>query len=129
MLAKSGALSIGPKDIGASQGNQSVSISESQVAGLTATMGVHFETTVKTTRNLELGAFSVGSSNGVSVGSNTEFSLGFEVGSSVTYTGTVGDMPPATFTLGRAYSFGMFVYQQEIGTDQRPVDVINYWVE
>lgn len=129
MLGYANAKRIGPKDIGASEGNQSVSISESQVAGLTTTLGLHYETTVKTTEEGELFGFTVGESQGVTVGGTTEASLGFSIGSGVTYTGTVGDMPPATFSLDKAYSFGMFVYQQQIGSEKRPADVINYWVQ
>lgn len=121
MLAKTGALSIGPKDIGASLGNQSVSISESKVASFTATMGVNYETTVKATGGKVMRGFTVSST--------TEASLGFSVGSEVTFTGTVGDMPPATFSLDKAYSFGMYVYKQDPGDIQRPFQVINYWVE
>ncbi|MEJ2567096.1 MAG: VCBS repeat-containing protein, partial [Gammaproteobacteria bacterium] len=123
MLGYANAKRIGPKDIGASEGSQSVSISESQVAGLTTTLGLHYETTVKTTEEGELFGFTVGESQGVTVGGTTEASLGFTIGSGVTYTGTVGDMPPATFSLDKAYSFGMFVYQQQIGSEKRPADV------
>jgi hypothetical protein len=121
MLAKSGALSIGPKDIGASLGNQSLAINESVVAGVSATLSVSQEITVKATGGKVMEGFSVGST--------TEASLGFIVGSDVTYQGTVGDMPPATFSPGKAYSFGMFAYKQNLGSEQAPIDVINYWVE
>lgn len=121
MLAKSNALSIGPKDIGASLGNQSLAINESVVAGVSATLSVSQEVTVKATGGKVMEGFSVGST--------TEASLGFIVGTDVTYQGTVGDMPPATFSLDRAYSFGMYAYKQNLSTEAAPIDVINYWVE
>lgn len=121
MLAKSDALSIGPKDIGASLGNQSLAINESVVAGVSATLSVSKELTVKATGGKVM--------EGYTVGSTTEATLGFIVGTDVTYQGTVGDMPPATFSLDKAYSFGMFAYKQNLGSEQAPIDVINYWVE
>ena len=121
MLGKSGALSVGPVDVGASSGSSSVEISESKVAGFTATIGVTYETTVKATGGKVM--------TGYTVGSTTEASLGFSVGTSVVFNGTVGEMPPATFTLDKAYSYGMFVYKQNPGSIQRPFQVINYWVE
>jgi hypothetical protein len=45
------------------------------------------------------------------------------------HVGTVGEMPPATFTLDKTYSYGMFVYKQNPGSIQRPFQVINYWIE
>lgn len=121
MLARSGATRLGPQSVGASSGNQSVEIAESTVGGFTTTVGVSFETSVKATGGKVMAGFSVGST--------TEASLGFTVGSQVSFAGTVGDMPPATFSLDKAYKFGMFVYQQDPAGSQRPFQVINYWVE
>ena len=121
MLAKSTAKSVGPVDVGASSGSTTVDISESRVAGFTATVGVSYETTVKATGGKVM--------TGYTVGNTTEASLGFSVGTSVTFVGTVGEMPPATFDLDKAYSYGMFVYKQNPGSSQRAFQVINYWVE
>ncbi|MCW5632517.1 MAG: VCBS repeat-containing protein [Rubrivivax sp.] len=121
MLSVSGTTRLGPQSVGASSGNQSVEISESLVGGFTTTVGVSYETSVKATGGKVMAGFSVGST--------TEASLGFSVGSQVSFTGTVGDMPPASFSLDKAYKFGMFVYKQNPGGDQRPFQVINYWVE
>jgi hypothetical protein len=121
MLARTNAKSIGPVDVGASSGSTTVDISESKVAGFTTTLGVSYETTVKATGGKVM--------RGYTVGSTTEASLGFSVGNSVTFSGTVGEMPPATFSLDKAYSYGMFVYKQNPGSIQRPFQVINYWVE
>ena len=121
MLTNNDAISVGPVDVGASSGSTTVDISESRVAGFTATVGISYETTVKATGGKYM--------QGYTVGSNTEASLGFSVGNSVSFTGTVGEMPPATFTLDNAYSYGMFVYKQDPGAVQRPFQVINYWVE
>ncbi len=121
MLARANAVRLGPQDVGASAGNQTVTISESIVAGFTATIGLSFETSVKATAGKVM--------EGYSVSNTTEASLGFSVGSQVTFTGTVGDMPPATFSLDKAYSFGMFAYKQSAGDGQREFQVVNYWVE
>jgi hypothetical protein len=120
MQAQSGRISIGPQDVGASGGNQSVAISENLAAGFTTTIGISTEKTVKATQ----GKFM----QGFTIGSTTEASLGFSVGSQVTFTGTVGDMPPATFSLDKAYSFGMYVYKLN-PPNQEQFQVINYWVE
>jgi hypothetical protein len=108
-------------DVGASSGSTTVDISESRVAGFTATVGVSYETTVKATGGKVM--------TGYTVGSTTEASLGFSVGTNVTFTGTVGEMPPETFDLDNAYSYGMFVYKHKPGSIQREFQVINYWVE
>lgn len=121
MLSRSGAIRLGPQDVGASSGNQSVEISETIVGGFTTTVGVSYETSVKATSGKVMAGFSVGST--------TEASLGFTVGSQVTFGGTVGDMPPASFSLAKAYKFGMFVYKLDPRGEQRSFQVINYWVE
>lgn len=121
MLQATNAKSIGPQDVGASGGSQTVSISESQVAGFSSTLSVSYETTVKATGGKVM--------RGYSVGSTSSATLGVSMGSQVTFTGTVGDMPPDTFDIDRAYSFGMFVYKQSIYSQDRPFQVINYWVE
>lgn len=121
MLAFTQALSVGPVDVGASSGSTSVEISESKVAGFTATVGVSYETTVKATGGKVM--------SGYSVGSTTEASLGFTVGTNVSFAGSVGEMPPSTFDLEKAYSYGMFVYKQNSSQNERPFQVINYWVE
>ncbi|WP_157960434.1 hypothetical protein [Marinimicrobium alkaliphilum] len=121
MLSQAGATHIGPKDVGTSSGNQSVAISESLAAGFTTTVGIAYETTVKATGGKVMQGFTVAN--------NTEASLGFTVGEEVTFTGTVGDMPPGTLELDAVYSFGMFVYKLNPANVERPFQVINYWVE
>ncbi|MCG8609403.1 MAG: DUF4214 domain-containing protein [Pseudomonadales bacterium] len=113
--------SIGPVDVGASNGSTSVEISESLTAGLTTSVSVSYEREVKT----DLGKSMVG----FSVGSSTTASLGFSVGSDVVFAGTVGDMPPETFSLDRAYSYGLFAYQLTDSNSGQTFQVINYWVE
>jgi hypothetical protein len=120
-MSRSGAIRLGPQDVGASSGNQTVEITESVVGGFTTTIGVSYETSVKATSGAVMSGFSVGST--------TEASLGVTVGSQVSFAGTVGDMPPASFTLAKAYKFGMFVYRLDPRGEQRPFQVINYWTE
>ena len=67
--------------------------------------------------------------SGFTVGSTTEASLGFSVGKTVSFSGTVGDMPAQTFSLDKAYSYGLYAYKQDPRSVQRPFQVINYWVE
>jgi len=97
-----------------------VAISESNVTGFTDTIGISYEVTVKATNGKFMQGFTIGGTR--------EQSLGFSVGEHVTFTGTVGEMPPATFSLDKAYSFGMYVYKLN-QADQQQFQVINYWVE
>lgn len=113
--------SIGPVDVGASSGNTNVTLSESIVAGFTTTIGISYETTVKATGGKVMSGFSVGS--------NTEASLGFSVGRSVIFSGTVGEMPADTFDIEKAYSYGLFAYKQSANAQDKAFQVINYWVE
>ncbi len=66
---------------------------------------------------------------GYTVGSETTASLGISTGTEVSFSGTVGDIPPESFSLDQAYSYGMFVYKEETGAQDKPFQVINYWVE
>lgn len=66
-------------------------------------------------------------STGYSVGQETTASLGFTTGSTVIFSGTVGDSPAGSFDLDKAYAYGMFVYLQERGGQE--FQVINYWVQ
>lgn len=117
-----GALSFGPFDVGISTGSQTVEISESVVAGVSASVSVSYETTVKATSGAVMRGFSVGQ--------ETTATLGVSVGSSVSFAGTVGDfLPAASNDDGLEYSFGISVYQQSASSQDRPFQVINYWVE
>jgi hypothetical protein len=51
------------------------------------------------------------------------------VGSTTTFAGSVGDILPDSFTLDKAYGYGMFVYTASSAEQDRPFQVINYWVE
>lgn len=115
------AKAIGPVDVGPSSGNTNVAIDESVAAGFTTTVGISYETSVKATGGKVMSGFTVGST--------TEASLGFSVGKTVSFSGTVGDMPAQTFSLDKAYSYGLFAYKQDPGSVQRPFQVVNYWVE
>jgi hypothetical protein len=118
---RSGARAIGPVDVGTNSGSTSVEISESLVAGFTTSVTVSYETSVKATSGKVMGGFSVGT--------ETTASLGVTVGSTVTFQGTVGEIAPPNNTLENEYSYGMFVYKQSTGEQDRPFQVINYWVE
>ena len=122
MLAKAGSVAIGPVDVGASSGSTSVEISENIVSGFTQSISVSAEVEVNVSAGQVFGGYTIGAT--------AENSLSFSTGDSVVFSGTVGEMPPATFTLDKAYSYGMFVYTQRAGSVQTaPFQVINYWVE
>ncbi len=118
---RQGATSIGPVDVGTSSGSSSVEISESIAAGVSASVTVSYEATVKATAGRQMRGFSVGQ--------ETTASLGVTVGTQVIFGGTVGEIPPPNNTLENEYSYGMFVYQQSTTEQDRPFQVINYWVE
>ena len=111
---------VGPVDVGASNGNTSVEISDELVSGFTASMSIGYETEVKTDGGVP--------EIGFAVGEESTAALGFTVGSTVVFTGVVGDMPPETFSLDKGYSYGLFAYTQRARNGQR-FQVVNYWVE
>ncbi len=115
------SLRVGPVEVGASNGNTDVEISESIVAGFTTSISVSYEATVKATAGVAMAGFSVGQ--------ETSVSLGVTAGSTTTFAGSVGDILPESFTLDKAYGYGMFVYTASSGDQDRRFEVINYWVE
>ena len=54
--------------------------------------------------------------------------LGFSVGESTEFKGTVGGLDPDTFDPADQYDYGMFSYVYEHPGGQQ-FKVINYWVE
>ncbi|MGQ7848333.1 FG-GAP-like repeat-containing protein [Granulosicoccus sp. 3-233] len=116
-----GVTSFGPFDVGLSGGSQAAEISESLVAGFRAAMTLSYETTVKTTAGKSMRGFSVGQ--------ETTASLGVNVGTSVVFSGTVGDISPNQGTSDNEYSFGILAYQARSSDQEKPFQVVNYWVE
>ena len=121
MLSQSDSISLGPVDVGYSSGSTSVEISESRVFGFNATIGINTERSVKATGGKVMAGFSIST--------NTEATLGFSTGKLVIFTGSVGDLSPASAATTPEYSYGIYVYQQDPGSIQSPFQVINYWVE
>lgn len=118
----SGATSFGPFDIGTSSGSQEAEISESRVQGFNRSVSLSYEATIKGTAGSQMRGFSIGT--------DSTSTLGVSTGSSVVFRGSVGDIPPnPALTANDEYSFGIFVYQQSSGVQDRPFQVINYWVE
>ena len=115
------SLRVGPVEVGASTGNTDVEISETVTAGFRTAISVSYEATLKATS----GAYMTG----YSVGESVTASLGVSVGSTTTFGGSVGDIHPDEFTPDKAYGYGMFVYLDELPGQDRPFQVINYWVE
>ncbi len=113
--------SIGPVDVGASNGSTTVEISEELTAGLTTSVTFSYEKSVETDFGKNMVGFTVGSS--------TTANLGVSVGSKVVFSGSVGDMPPETFTLDKSYSYGLFTYTFDDSQSSQQFQVINYWVE
>ncbi len=118
---RDGASSVGPIDVGTGSGSTSVEISESRVAGFTASVTVSYERSVKATAGKVMRGFSVGT--------ESTASLGVTIGSTVSFAGTVGEIPPPNNTVENEYSYGMFVYKQDAGEQESSFQVINYWAE
>ena len=118
LLADGGLYSIATP-VGVGSGSIAVTVSRSESVG----EGTAYDFSV--TAEAEVGA------GGVTFGTSAGFHYGWEHTVTNTeatfYEGTVGDIPSASYTPGRAYTFGLFAHPFVLGGQE--FTVVEYWVE
>jgi hypothetical protein len=122
LLSRFGGFEDGPRDVDLT-GSRTNSIDVATEVGASVTLAVGWERTLKVT--------ALGVMNGYSVGAEASSTLGYTVGTSTAYTGTVGGMDPTStqFSADNLYSWGLLAYTQDSHESGQSFQVINYWVE
>ncbi len=122
LLSRFGGFEDGPRDVDLA-GSRNATIDVSQEVGASTTLAVSYEKTLKVTGGNVMAGFTVGA--------EAAATLGFTVGSSTTYSGTVGALDPTSgaFDADNLYAWGLMAYTQDSHESGQEFQVINYWVE
>jgi len=122
ILNRFGGFQDGPRDVDLA-GSRNATIDVAQETGASTTLAVSYEKTLKVTGGNVMGGYSVGS--------ESTATLGFTIGSSTTYSGTVGAVDPTSgaFNSNDLYAWGIMAYTQDVHESGQQFQVINYWVE
>lgn len=120
VLGHDGISASSTVNVGAGSGSSTQTLELEESTSFEAALELGFEFAMETTAATVTAGFSVGSS------SKAAFQT--SIGSSTSWSGTVGDIAPVDFP-DNSYQYGLFTYYYSDPVSGQKFQVVNYWVE